>query len=323
MSSDDSALIDAFRPLRAALIPAAYVELAFNGLYSGLYILTVYALIYKRGTYGFNWAIFFALTSMYILSSIHAINGAVLVQFAFVEHGDTIESSIAYIAQPSLPRSLLGAIALTINTMIADFVLIWRCWTIWNRNWKIIIFPLSCTLVGAGLGFRGIAAQVAFVNNPLSSPATYINFGNGYFGLILATTASATSLIIFRIFKKTEQSTRRSMGYDRVVEVIVESAVLYLVTLCVYIPLSVQGMANVSYYPQALVAQLTGIAPTLLVARVAFGLSRPEATWQSDSAGHAFRRGGNSTSGQQSTIVLTTVSRSEHTGTKFEAIHDV
>ena len=105
---------------------------------------------------------------MYILSSIHAINAAVLVKFAFVDHGDTLESSIAYIAQPSLPRSLLGVIALTINTMVADFVLvrsklwvvprissetnaqIWRCWTMWNHNWKIIVFPLICTLLGAG-----------------------------------------------------------------------------------------------------------------------------------------------------------------------------
>jgi hypothetical protein len=61
---------------------------------------------------------------MYILSSIHAINAAVLVKFAFVDHGDTLESSIAYIAQPSLARALLGVIAFTINTMIADCVLV-------------------------------------------------------------------------------------------------------------------------------------------------------------------------------------------------------
>ncbi|KAJ6542384.1 hypothetical protein DFH09DRAFT_1174137 [Mycena vulgaris] len=275
--------------------------------------MTLYALTFKRGTRSFNWGIFLALTSMYILSSIHAINGAVLVQFAFVEHGDTIESSIAYIAQPSLPRSLLGAIALTINTMIADFVLIWRCWTMWNRNWKIITLPLTCTLVGAGLGFRGIAAQVAFVHDPLSSPATYINFGNAYFGLILATTTSATFLIIFRIYKMSQ----KSMGYGRVIEM---------------------GLANVAY-PQALVAQLTvgcltrtalphpevaqGMAPTLLVARVAFGLSRPDTTWQGGSTMIAFRGNGNSTSEQPSTIVLSNVSRSDHSGTKFEAIHDV
>ncbi|KAJ7742516.1 hypothetical protein B0H14DRAFT_3607954 [Mycena olivaceomarginata] len=320
--SSDSALIDAFRPLRAALIPAAYVELAFNGLYSGLYIMTLYALTFKRGTHGFNWGIFLALTSMYILSSIHAINGAVLVQFGFVEHGDTIESSIAYLAQPSLPRSLLGAIALTINTMIADFVLIWRCWTIWNRNWKIITLPLTCTLVGAGLGFRGIAAQVAFVHDPLSSPKTYVDFGNAYFGLILATTTSATFLIIFRIYKMSENSTRKSMGYDRVIEMVVESAALYLVALVVYIPLSVQGSANVAY-PQSLVAQLTGMAPTLLVARVAFGLSRPDTTWQGKSTMIAFRGNENSTSEQPSAIVLSNVSRSDHSGNKFEAIHDV
>ncbi|KAJ6559677.1 hypothetical protein B0H19DRAFT_1260380 [Mycena capillaripes] len=318
--SSDSALIDAFRPLRAALIPAVYVELVFNGFYSGLYIMTLYALnmpwpsssrTFKRGTHTFNWGMFLALTSMYILSSIHAINGAVLVQFAFVEHGDTIESSIAYIAQPSLPRSLLGAIALTINTMIADFVLIWRCWTMWNRNWKIITLPLTCTLVGA----------VAFVHDPLSSPTTYIDFGNAYFGLILATTTSATFLIIFRIYKMSEKSTRKSMKYGRVIEMVVESAALYLVALVVYIPLSIHGSANVAY-PQALVAQLTGVAPTLLVARVAFGLSRPNTTWQGESTIIAFRGNGSSTSEQPNTIVLSSVSRSEYSGTKFEAIHD-
>ncbi|KAJ6559712.1 hypothetical protein B0H19DRAFT_1260411 [Mycena capillaripes] len=323
--SSDSALIDAFRPLRAALIPTVYVELVFNGFYSGLYIMTLYALTFKRGTRTFNWGMFLALTSMYILSSIHAINGAVLVQFAFVEHGDTIESSIAYIAQPSLPRSLLGAIALTINTMIADFVLIWRCWTMWNRNWKIITLPLTCTLVGAGLGFRSIAAQVDFVHDPLSSPTTYIDFGNAYFGLILATTTSATFLILFRIYKMSEKSTRKSMKYGRVIEMVVESAALYLVALVVYIPLSIQGSANVAY-PQALVAQLTGMAPTLLVARVAFGLSRPDTTWQApatESTIIAFRGNGSSTSEQPNTIVLSSVSRSEYSGTKFEAMHDV
>ncbi|KAF7371495.1 hypothetical protein MVEN_00004100 [Mycena venus] len=113
--SSDTALIDAFCPLRAALIPAAYVEVV-NGFYSGLYIMTLYALstpwpsssrvhprviyrvTFKRGTHGFSRGLFLALTSMYILSSIYAISGAVLVQFAFVEHGDTIESSNAYIA---------------------------------------------------------------------------------------------------------------------------------------------------------------------------------------------------------------------------------
>ncbi|KAJ6528916.1 hypothetical protein B0H19DRAFT_1083255 [Mycena capillaripes] len=187
-----------------------------------------------------------------------------------------------------------------------------------------ICSPLICTVVGAGLGFRGIAAQVAFVHDPLSSPPTYINFGNAYFGLILATTTSATFLINFRIYKMSEKYMRTSMGYGHVMEIVVESAALYLVALVVCIPLSVHSLANVAY-PQALVAQLTvgcltrtnlphtevtqGMPPTLLVARVAFGLSRPDTTWQGqDSTVIAFRRNGNSTSEQPSTIVLSSIS---------------
>ena len=131
------------------------------------------------------------------------------------------------------------------------------------------------------------------------------------------------------------------MGYGRVIEFVVESAVIYLVVLAVYIPLSIQG-SNAVAYPQSLVAQLTvgystrtnpphtdvtqGMAPTLLVARVAFGLSRPNTTWQGesgDSTRIGFRGKGNSTSEQPNTIVLSSVSRSDYGGTKFEEIQDI
>ncbi|KAJ7787866.1 hypothetical protein B0H14DRAFT_3504929 [Mycena olivaceomarginata] len=55
--------------------------------------------------------------------------------------------------------------------------------------------------------------------------------------------------------------------------------------MAVSIPLLVQDSTNVIYV-QAVVAQITGIAPTLIVARVTFGLARPDETWQKPSTLH-------------------------------------
>ncbi|KAJ7195108.1 hypothetical protein GGX14DRAFT_404248 [Mycena pura] len=313
--------VDDFLPLRAVLLQSTFIELALNGLYGGLFFVTVYALMFKQGTYHrINWGLFLALTAMYLLSTIHVINEATHIKGAFVDHGDSPASTLEYILQPPLFHTLLGAIALTTNTLISDCVLIWRCWTIWNHDWRIVVLPLASTLVGTALGFRSIAEQAAYVLNPNLDPNAYIDFATPYFGLNLATTAVATLLIIARIIKMTEKSTRQTRGYWRIIEMVVESAAIYLVALIVFLPLQVQGAFN-SAYPQVVVAQMVGMAPTLLVARVAFGLARPDRTWQGESAPIAFRGYGGSASEQPSTIVLSSRSRSDFSATKPDGIH--
>ncbi|KAJ7613503.1 hypothetical protein FB45DRAFT_759174 [Roridomyces roridus] len=216
---------------------------------------------------------------MYILSTVHVISDWILLKRGFIDNGETPDSTGTYLFEGApLWLAMTSAVALTVNTMIADFVLIWRCWTMWNHNWVVVTLPILCTLAGTALGFADIHEQAQFIINP-DADVTYFNFATPYFSLSLVTTCLATILIIYRIFMMSDSETRKARGYTRVIEIIVESAFLYSVTLIVFLPYLVESSID-DGYPQVVLAQMTGIAPTLIVARVTFGLARPDETWQ-------------------------------------------
>ncbi|KAJ7445861.1 hypothetical protein FB451DRAFT_1567985 [Mycena latifolia] len=266
-------------PVRAVYLHQALIELFINGIYAALFFATLYAMIFKRKTHKNNMGLLLALVAMYILSTIHAACRWLLVKNAFIDHGDTSTTTVLYLIQPPLWLAVLPAVSLTTNTLLSDCVLIWRCWTVWNRNWFIVILPILCTLVGAGLVYRSIAEQAAYIINPKLDRNSFIDFATPYFILSLVTTCLATILIIFRIITMTEPAARKSRGYGRVIEIVVESAVLYSVSLIIFLPFLVSGSYD-DGYPQAVVIQMTGIAPTLIAARASFGLARPDEMWQ-------------------------------------------
>ncbi|PBK68125.1 hypothetical protein ARMSODRAFT_976388 [Armillaria solidipes] len=42
---------------------------------------------------------------------------------------------------------LVVEISGTIATIIVDTIIIWRCWTVWDRRWLIVLLPILCTLI--------------------------------------------------------------------------------------------------------------------------------------------------------------------------------
>jgi hypothetical protein len=119
----------------------------------------------------------------------------------------------------------------------------------------------------SGLGFKSIQEQAAYVINPSLDRTKFIDFATPYFALSLITTCLATLLIIFRILTMTDHTTRQSRGYSRVIEVVVESALLYSVAMAIFLPLLVRNSSN-DAYAQAVVGQVTVSRETWLVAAV-------------------------------------------------------
>ena len=92
--------------------------------------------------------------------------------------------------------------------------------------------------------------------NPKLSRTSFVDFATPYFILSLVTTCLATILILFRIITMSERATRKSRGYGRVIEIVVESALLYSVALIVFLPFLVNKSFD-DAYPQAVLGQMT------------------------------------------------------------------
>ncbi|EJF59596.1 hypothetical protein DICSQDRAFT_89248 [Dichomitus squalens LYAD-421 SS1] len=175
---------------------------------------------------------------------------------------------------------LVGAdIFLSLCDLLGDYILIYRLWVLWGRNYWIIILPSLCAVAG----FTCIMVVVHYVVtlDPTSPtpPAAMLPLTIAGYALPLGTNALATVLIIGRIW----WLSRPMPGVDaslfagrsiarNAISTIVESGLLYFAAQLTYVvTLSIPHPSEGVIAVMAL--QIYGIAPTLIIIRVMLGLS--------------------------------------------------
>ncbi|PBK62449.1 hypothetical protein ARMSODRAFT_980719 [Armillaria solidipes] len=182
----------------------------------------------------------------------------------------------------SAPVTLTSGIGAILSTVLADASLIWRCWIVWASRGIVTYY----TAFGSSPSL-----QVLYVENIVSWSLLYSS-------LILATLLWCTILIIYRILR-VGGAVGRIHVYQRVIEMLVESASLYSAVIVVLLVFEVRN-ALAAVYLQEFAIAMRGIMPTILVGRVAAGHARPDDSW-SQSAPRSSLRFGNQSSLQNDT----------------------
>ncbi|KAJ6449298.1 hypothetical protein C8R45DRAFT_1006325 [Mycena sanguinolenta] len=274
MSSQDAELF----ALRDVYLNITLLQAFGNGVYFVVFSLAFYAMIFRRKTHPL---LFFVVVAQFIFASIETGVHWSNIRTAFVIHGTSVDDTVEALTDPTFTQVVLPATLLVVNTFLADCVLIFRLYAVWNHDWRVIVLPVMSTIGGTVLGILTVVESGNFIKDGGDSNA-FVDFALPYFSMCLVTTLLATILIVSRIIWVTRAQTGSAFsGYRSVIEMIVESALLYSVTLIVYIALLFgPDTDNNDGYAQAILIHMTGIAPTLIVARVSFGLARPSSSWQ-------------------------------------------
>ncbi|PBK90425.1 hypothetical protein ARMGADRAFT_1166857 [Armillaria gallica] len=184
------------------------------------------------------------------------------------------------------PVTLTGGVSAMLSAVLADAALawdlilfIWRCWIVWGRSWCAVLVPIACTTLATVS--RGIVAYYDAFGPRVPPQAIYLenaaNWAMLYCSLVLATLVWCTILIIYRILRVGGAAGRIHV-YQRVIEMLVESAALYSAMIVVLLVFEARNeIAGV--YIQDLAIAMRGIMPTILVGRVAAGHARPDDSW--------------------------------------------
>ncbi|SJL18345.1 uncharacterized protein ARMOST_21932 [Armillaria ostoyae] len=172
-------------------------------------------------------------------------------------------------------------------TILADSTMIWRCWMVWGRRWLAILLPTFVLI--AAIVFKIIGTYELY-NNTVNNYALAFTL---YSSLVLAMTLWCTLLIIYRIVSvaRAGRETGGGLGaYRNIIEVLVESSVLYSAFLILYVVFNARDPFVLAYF-DVLAGIARGIAPTLLVGRVAAGHSRPDDSWRGSVISGSIRFG--------------------------------
>ncbi|KAK1226543.1 hypothetical protein PQX77_010470 [Marasmius sp. AFHP31] len=171
-----------------------------------------------------------------------------------------------------IPSTILTMMA----NILADVVLVFRCYAIFNFQKAIIIIPAIACFLSNALGIISMAITVSAGLTPWSPMAKWIDkatyLENTYFILNALINVVLTSMVAGKIWLSSSQpddyiSPKSKKRYASIASIIFQSGLLYPLILLVSVPFTLlPPLAGWDLYP--LLIQFAGICPTLMIARV-------------------------------------------------------
>ncbi|KAA1476068.1 hypothetical protein DENSPDRAFT_884041 [Dentipellis sp. KUC8613] len=302
-----------------SVLAALWIETLLYGLYLLLFAISIYILIYRRpNKYHLATSIaMFVLTTAYVgidftkalitptlTSSSYWVGGNIMpcADESPVRRGEDILSALL---QP------IEDIVFALNILIADGLLIFRCYHIWPlRRWVIIplvvllLATTACNFVVIAYEFKMYLLRQRLSSITTNPPQRWVELGHigdrfalAAYSLSLATNIFTTILIAFPIWQMSRELEKvlgsigraASEKYRDAISMVVESGALYSGSLLVNL-LVIATSKNHAVRLSALNSQniigcanniLVAIAPTLIIVRVA--MSKDFASTQSET----------------------------------------
>ncbi|KAH8822326.1 hypothetical protein DL96DRAFT_348135 [Flagelloscypha sp. PMI_526] len=167
------------------------------------------------------------------------------------------------------------------NCILADLILSWRAWALFDRNLKILIVPmfliLGSTITG-GVNLWNISKWKATggIGDDLSVGGIFSPFGAPWLYAmaicILLTNVLCTAMIAWKVFQHKRILSKANLShlasaYQWIALTVCESGGVYLTVWIIFMLLAILGHPAIIVMVHIL-AQLTGIVPTLIVVLV-------------------------------------------------------
>ncbi|KAK0184747.1 hypothetical protein F5146DRAFT_1144863 [Armillaria mellea] len=213
----------------------------------------------------------------------------------FVRKGQSFWTKYLEASSHTMMITVGEGVMAAICTTLADSTIIWRCWIVWGRRWLSILPPVLLLISATVL--KMLASYELYV-----ASNEYIRYFTPYSSCVLATTLWCTLLIIYRIVTVARAGGEAGFGlraYRHVLEVLIESSALYSISLILCTAFFARNVDSIIYF-DALAGVTRGIAPTLIIGRVAAGHARPDDSWQGSVISGSLRFG--SHAGGQSSL---------------------
>ncbi|KAF8630271.1 hypothetical protein AX17_005457 [Amanita inopinata Kibby_2008] len=248
-------------------IIALFVETLFYGLYIATLLHTLRWLLFadegwtrrrniKWGMLGLTLLLFVSSTANLALAFSRALNA--------LTHGP------AKYTKKRPAAAIVMAFIVFLQSIIADSVLIYRCWAVSSKSWRIICLPvmllmgdLACLILGTYWQASGSLFS--------GSLRAFILIWIVFWSCTIALTIYTTSAIVYCIWSVSKNSyiPRASKRRFRfAVRIIVESGLMYTTTTIMNFAAAIAGNSNAVMITSAMSFQVIGIAFNLIIIRV-------------------------------------------------------
>ncbi|KAJ6468621.1 hypothetical protein C8R47DRAFT_803220 [Mycena vitilis] len=192
---------------------------------------------------------------------------------AFVPHNGP-EGAERVFRDTSSWQAFAKSFSVALQTLTGDALLIYRCWYIWSKSWRIIGLPVLLWLGSFSCQMAMLALLHTLGEEPVNS-GRLLPWGLAFWILTICTNVIATSLIVWRIwgvekqgreFRSAPDGSSTDSTLNNAMRRIIESGMIYTVaSLLEAIAYATQSYLN--YPGSSLVCYSIGINLNLIIIR--------------------------------------------------------
>ncbi|PPR01168.1 hypothetical protein CVT26_016022 [Gymnopilus dilepis] len=243
--------------------------------YSVVYLGTMY--MYSKKASRHNAIVVALISISYIFSLIEIICQWLLIHWAVDMTAGTQKTVTAEVSKVLPTRyGVIEGIWYFILPSIADGLLIWRCYYVWDRSIRIVMTPILFVLAAISVY---LAMLIQTYLPPGRNPLDQNTLIGTALLLDLASSVISSGLISYRIaaFVKRDLLHESGSRFRHAVEIVVQSAAAYSVVTIAYATVSVLPTGTNRTYEAVNAARVylsdsfvftAGIAPTVMFARM-------------------------------------------------------
>ncbi|KAK0492384.1 hypothetical protein EDD18DRAFT_1358050 [Armillaria luteobubalina] len=248
-----------------------------HGLYTGIVAVTLWAISTSTNQGRFPTTI---ILMLYCISTITFVLTWGFLSCAFIEHGYNYYSVLTAPMVDSpwhAAWDLVGGISGGISTLLVDVTIIWRCWELWDRQWRIVSVPIIFAVTGTTVKILQIISIFRPDIGKTGGITPKIGWELTYCLLTLVVNLTCTILMVYRIVRLAH-----TLFFFRcIIFTLIDSSAANTLALIVFLVLEVKNMGP-SEYAESFAEYIRAIAPTLLVLRVTTGWTSSSYEKESD-----------------------------------------
>ncbi|RPD54059.1 hypothetical protein L227DRAFT_556836 [Lentinus tigrinus ALCF2SS1-6] len=175
------------------------------------------------------------------------------------------------------------------QTFIGDGIMVYRCYVVYERNWKVVLVPALLWLAETACGWVVVYIEATLHTSATLNESRLVPFITSVLSLTLAMTTISTGLIVYRILQinngvASHDITRvgGNRRLTRVIRILVESGLIYTASVVVFFG-TFLASNNAQYGVSDVVVQLIPVSFTLILIRVDQGTTIETSTFQKTS----------------------------------------
>ncbi|OSX62671.1 hypothetical protein POSPLADRAFT_1122355, partial [Postia placenta MAD-698-R-SB12] len=270
--------------LDRAYLAAIWLETLFYGVNTILFFWCLTILTIRCHTVKINKILVTVALLMVVLSTSHVSLGFYRLLKGFILLRDQPGGPAAYFSDISRPENVAKITIQGLGAVVGDSVVVWRCWLVWNRSWKICFVPIILVIGTAGNNVYvltpslvcGLGQAVAFAHAQRYHDVFVLPiqiWSGALFAFSISSNVLVTGLIALRAWHLLQLSQGLTTFRTwKILLIIVESGMIYSISVTLMLSLYYLG-SNSFYIIYDPIDQLGTMIPMAIIILAALGFT--------------------------------------------------